>query len=720
MPSLRDTPIRQKLILISLLASGAALLLACAGFVVYELTAHRDTTRSKLLAAGGVVAANSSASLSFEDPRSAETTLSALRAESQVFTACIYDARGDLFASYDRDEARADCRATHGQWMEGELDDRQVGVSVPIVVNGESIGTLLLWSAPLDLAERLPGYASIAVLVMLASGLGSLPLASYLQRFISDPILGLVETSKRVSNKRDFSLRAVRHGGDEVGALVDAFNEMLDQVEARDKLLERHRGSLEQEVNRRTAELISLNEELRGEVAQRRRAEERIRYLAYYDGLTGLPNRQLFNERLDDALNFSGRIGRSVCLLFIDLDHFKQVNDTLGHSVGDELLREVAERVLASVRSSDVVARREVETGSEVSRLGGDEFTVMLTAVADVQDAAKVAQRILEQLSRPFKMAGHELYTTASIGIAVSPIDGRDAETLLRNADTAMYHAKRQNRNVFQFYTEAMNATASRKLHLASRLRHALEEEQLSLTYQPLLDKTGQRVTGAEALLRWEDAELGRVGPDEFIPIAEDTGLVVPMGEWVLRTACRQARAWQLQGLPEIRMAVNLSSHQLRQSSVSETVASILAETRLPPRCLELEMTETAILDHGDRTIVSLRELQEMGVGLALDDFGTGYSSLSYLRRFPIERVKIDRSFVGGIPESRDDATLTSAIIAMAHGLRLAVVGEGVETPEQAAFLRERGCDELQGYLFSPPVPAEAFEEILREPRNGG
>ncbi len=714
MRSFRDTPIKQKLIAISLLSSGTALLLACAGFVAYDLSAYKKAELEKLASVAGVIAENSVSAIIFEDPESAELTLTALRAEKKIVTACIYREDGKLFAAYSRDPRPDSCGATSTQHAFEERGENTIVFARPITSAGESIGTIVVSSDSIDLLQRLARYGSIMGLVMLAAGLGSLPLASKLQRFISGPISRLVETSRHVSAEKDFSVRAVAQSGDEVGVLVGAFNEMLEQIEVRDLELGRHRENLEEAVEQRTVELKSVNQELKNQISQRENAEERIRYLAYYDGLTGLPNRQLFQERLGKSLATAKKLGRVVALLFLDLDRFKQVNDTLGHSVGDELLCEVAQRVVKSVRFTDVVSRPETEAiEHEVSRLGGDEFTVLLTQLADPQDAAKVASRMLEELKKPLPVGGYELVTTASIGIAVFPFDGADAETLLRNAETSMYHAKSHHRNTFEFYTEAMNTTAARKLHIANRLRYAMKEGALTLYYQPLRNAATGRLSGAEALLRWNDSEMGPVGPDEFIPIAEDTGLIIGIGAWVLRTACAQVRAWREAGYREIRIAINVSTHQLRQQNWVDTVAQTLKRAELSPAQVELEVTETAILHPDDVTISSLARLNEMGIGLALDDFGTGYSSLSYLRRFPIARVKIDRSFVGDITADPEDAALTTAILTMARSLRLKVVAEGVETLEQADFLRERGCDELQGYLLGRPVPPEEFERFL-------
>ncbi|NQZ96756.1 MAG: EAL domain-containing protein [Myxococcales bacterium] len=462
--------------------------------------------------------------------------------------------------------------------------------------------------------------------------------------------------------------------------------------------------------NGRVRSVLSLSLD----ITDRVRAEEQIRSLAFYDSLTGLPNRRFFLERLEAALDSARRHGRLMALLFLDLDHFKRVNDTLGHSAGDRLLAQVAERLQSCVRTSDAVARTSASEGdTSVSRLGGDEFTLLLSEISTANDAAAVADRVVDALSTPFNLDRHEVFANPSIGIAVFPHDAGDAESLLRNADVAMYSAKSLGRNCYRFYADSMNETALRNLYLDGRLRGALDRDEFRLVYQPVRDARTGDLIGAEALLRWEDGESGLVSPAEFIPIAEDTGTILQIGEWVLQTACGQWSEWQRQGYVVPRLAVNLSGVQLRQDDLVDRIVEILEAAQLSPGKFELEITESTIMQEDASTISALSRLAEMGIGIALDDFGTGYSSLSYLRRFPIHRVKIDRSFVGGIATHPDEAALTSAIIAMAHSLRLSVVAEGVETQEQAIFLCDHGCDELQGYLFSPPIPAAKFRGYL-------
>ncbi|CAM9425985.1 unnamed protein product [Discosporangium mesarthrocarpum] len=455
------------------------------------------------------------------------------------------------------------------------------------------------------------------------------------------------------------------------------------------------------------------------DITARIRAEQRIRHLAYFDSLTSLPNRELFREQIEAALDRSRRTGRVLALLFLDVDRFKQVNDSLGHSIGDELLVQTADRLRAAVRGSDSVGRAggeriEIEERRmPISRLGGDEFTILLQDLEHAQDAARVARRVLHSLSRPFDLGNREIFAGASIGIAVWPDDGQDTEALLAAADAAMYHAKDRGGNGYAFFSPEMNATSTRRLQLETDLRHALERHQFVLHYQPLRDSKTGRVSAVEALVRWVNGDGEMVRPDEFIPLAEETGSIVPIGEWVLRTACRQLVSWREAGFAPIRMSVNLSVEQLRDLGMANAVEQVLFDTGLSPADLELEITESCILEQSANIVAGIGALSELGIGFALDDFGTGYSSLSALQRFPIDRLKIDRSFVSGIGESESDENLTSAIVALANRLGLAVVAEGVETEEQARVLTELGCQELQGYLFSKPLPAEECEAFL-------
>ncbi|RLW68569.1 MAG: hypothetical protein B6D71_13410 [gamma proteobacterium symbiont of Stewartia floridana] len=450
------------------------------------------------------------------------------------------------------------------------------------------------------------------------------------------------------------------------------------------------------------------------DITERKRWDEKIRYLAYCDSLTDLPNRQAFKEQVSKAINTAKRHSRIGAVLYLDLDEFKRINDTLGHDIGDMLLQHITKRLVEQLRVSDTISFSPGQfAGKNIARLGGDEFTVLLDEIEEPEDAAIVAKRVQSVIASSYNLNGHDVYVTPSIGIAIFPRDGHDVEELLKNADTAMYHAKAVGKNNFQFYTEQMNALAATRLKLEGKLRKALVSKEMELYYQPQIDmRTGQLVS-AEALLRWHQPELGMIPPDEFIPIAEETGMIIELGEWVLNEACRQNKAWQDSGHQSIRVAINLSSMQFIQRDLSHKVDNSLRSSGLDPKYLEFEITESILMRNVNETIATLNEFKMMGINISVDDFGTGYSSLSYLKRFPLNSLKIDRSFIRDIPENADDVTITSAIIAMAHQLNLGVVAEGVESQRQLDFLHQQGCEMAQGYFFSKPLPAEEFEAML-------
>ncbi len=439
------------------------------------------------------------------------------------------------------------------------------------------------------------------------------------------------------------------------------------------------------------------------DVTERKRYERELEYQASRDSLTGLANRALLNDRLAQAVAYARREERQFAVAFIDLDHFKVVNDSLGHSRGDALLREVAQRLGPLVREGDTVAR-----------LGGDEFVIVLYGIDGTASLPNALQRILDALSHPFMLEGNELFVTCSIGATIYPQDGQDPETLLRNADLAMYQAKEQGRNGYRFYTAEMNLAAGERLTLERELRHAIQNDEFTLFYQPLVDLVSGQIAGAEALIRWQHPQRGIVPPDRFIPLAEETGLIIPIGEWVLRTACTQNKAWLERGLA-VPVAVNLSARQFRQPNLARQIGQIVRECGLPPHLLELELTESMVMEHPGDVIAALAELRALGLRLALDDFGTGYSSLSRLKHLPIDTLKIDRAFVQDITSNADDAAIAVSVISLAHTLNRRVVAEGVETEAQLKYLRSRHCDVIQGYFFSRPVPAEAFTRLLAE-----
>ncbi|WP_456239178.1 sensor domain-containing protein [Pseudomonas schmalbachii] len=442
------------------------------------------------------------------------------------------------------------------------------------------------------------------------------------------------------------------------------------------------------------------------DISERKASERRIHRLAYYDALTHLPNRTLFQDRLHTALQHAERHGQWVVLMFLDLDRFKPINDSLGHAAGDRMLKEVAERLSQCVSDDDTVAR-----------MGGDEFTLLLTGQGSREQALnraiQVAEKILAGLTRPFALEGREFFVTASIGIALSPQDGAELNKLMKNADTAMYHAKEMGKNNYQFYQAEMNARALERLELESDLRRAIEQNEFVLHYQPQFTGDGRRLTGAEALLRWQHPRRGLITPSEFVPVLEELGLITQVGDWLLGEACRQLKVWHREKVRVPKISVNLSARQFADGQLGTRIARILEETGTPPACLELELTESILMSDVSQAMHTLSRLKHLGLAVAVDDFGTGYSSLNYLKQFPIDVLKIDRTFVDGLPHGEQDAQIARAIIAMAHSLSLMVIAEGVESQEQLDFLREHGCDEVQGFLFGRPMPAEQFATLF-------
>ncbi len=494
-------------------------------------------------------------------------------------------------------------------------------------------------------------------------------------------------------------------------------DEFMRQIKSRGVI-----ANFEAQIRRRNGEIIWIAENARvvrndaghvvcyegtvEDVTERKLYQARIEQQANYDTLTGLANRSLLNDRLQQAILTAASYGTRLAVVFVDLDRFKFINDSLGHHVGDELLRAMAERLKSSVRESDTVAR-----------LGGDEFVLLINGQRDPDAVAVVLERMLSDISQPWTIPQGDFNVTCSIGVALYPDDGDSAQTLLKHADTAMYRAKEKGRNNFQFFTAELNALITQRLELENKLRRALERQQFELHYQPRIDLQTRRIVGAEALIRWQVSPHEVVPPARFIPIAEEIGLITPIGKWVLRTACQQNKVWQDAGLEPFVISVNVSARQFRQENFAQTVADVLRETGLEARYLEIELTESAVMHDAEQFIAMLDALNDLGVQIALDDFGTGYSSLSYLKRLPVDRLKVDRSFVQDIAIDNDDATIVKTIIALGHNLGLKVVAEGVETELQLDFLRDNGCDELQGYYFAHPLSAREFAQTLFAPR---
>lgn len=489
----------------------------------------------------------------------------------------------------------------------------------------------------------------------------------------------------------------------ELDAREKAASEREHEIRAADTMqaTSDHRMTMLQQAN---AHLVTATVEAYKLTEQVEIAKIQLDHLAHHDGLTDLPNRMLLQDRLSQAIELAHRQSRQLAVMFMDLDRFKHINDSLGHAVGDQLLQSVARCLLSCVRHSDTVSRQ-----------GGDEFVLLLPYIGHAEDAAISAQKMLAALALPHHIERHDLHVSVSIGISIYPDDGLDAETLLKNADTAMYHAKENGRNNFKFFEQGMNARAVERQSIEASLRRALERQEFVLHYQPKINLHCGTMVGVEALIRWQHPEQGLLAPAQFVPIAEDSGLILPIGRWVLREACLQARAWRNAGLPPITIAVNTSALEFRAKDFLDNIRTTLEDACLEPRYLELELTESVLMRDAESTDCVLHALADLGVKLAIDDFGTGYSSLSYLRKFPIDTLKIDQSFVNRMSNNPDDATIVSAVINMGKSLKKHVIAEGVETPEQYAFLLAQNCDEGQGYHFGYPMPAEALAALLRK-----
>jgi diguanylate cyclase (GGDEF)-like protein len=497
----------------------------------------------------------------------------------------------------------------------------------------------------------------------------------------------------RISEENELSHRVNADGHDEISSVANQINSMMNIIESSHE-------QLENRVRERTQELQKTNIQLEQEIAERKSVEkdlllhkEHLARLAHYDELTGLPNRVFFSEILNKTIIHAKEIGARFALFFIDLDRFKKINDALGHPTGDLVLKEFADKFKTTLRRGDILAR-----------LGGDEFVILLNDISDPKTIGSIAENIFKMCTKPIKIRSHEFFISASIGICIYPNDGASLEDLLKNADMAMYKAKRAGGNVYQYYTQEMNQEASAYIELEAQIRKAIANNEFILHYQPKYTLKDGQICGVEVLIRWESPEKGLIMPDKFIPIAEETGLIMQIGEWVMRDACRTNKAWQEQGFKPISVAVNVSAKQFKHQDLVNLVASILKETQLAPEYLELEITETAIMENVEAGIAKLNDIRKMGVKVSIDDFGTGYTSISYLKQFPISVLKVDKSFIKGIPYNQNDNAITSGVIALAHSLGLQVVAEGVETNEQLQYLAEHNCDIVQGYYLSKPL----------------
>lgn len=660
---LRNVSIKSKMFWIVLGSNFLAVLVVSALVISGQYGQFKKILEDDLLIQANIVADNSAAAVAFNDQKVAQETLLALRGAPNVRQAAIYLPNGVPFAEYKRDWSQPDLPMPEKGGVSYSGDN--LDISHPIQKAGQELGTLFIRS-DMDLLYqsmwRALGATLLAAVVALALAFA---IMRWLQRIIIHPLSRLNELMHAVSDDKDYSVRSNDSGKDEIGFLAAGFNQMLEKIDAHDN---------------------------------------KLRKIAHYDSVTDLPNRHYFNQRLEDAIGVAEREKQSVGVLFIDLDNFKVVNDTLGHNVGDLLLKRVSDKISRTLRGGDCVCR-----------IGGDEFAVILQELPGHADAAIVAGKILNEMAKPLWLNDSEIYIGASIGIGLYPDDAPDMNTLLRCADVAMYYAKSRGKNNYQLFQQDMEGKALKRLALESAMRKALEMREFVLHYQPQVDVASGKIIAVEALIRWPRPDLGVVGPSDFIPVAEESGLIIPIGDWVLRTACRQAKQWLDAGMP-MRVAVNLSGRQFSDENLVSNILAITREIDLPAEMLELEITESMLMESRDAPINKLEELKTAGFMLSVDDFGTGYSSMSYLKRFPIHALKIDRSFIQDLPSNADDAAITKAIVSMANSLGLEIVAEGVETPAQVDFLRENGCNVSQGFFFGAAVPADQITGMLSTP----
>lgn len=677
--------IQKTLQLVLLITSCSALLLATVGFAVNDWFTSREQMKERMRAQATIIGNNSVAALMFNDEQSAAKTLATLESESDIVGAVLFTAGGMSFAHYRRD-------VTNGENMQlesaGDLSGR-IFVQAPIRYDGEVIGSIQLIADNSGWLQQQLFRLGTVFGLFIISLVVALLFAQRLQRVVTEPVLALAGTARRISKRRDYSLRAEKLSRDEIGVLVDDFNEMLNQIQVRDAELQKNHAHLEEKVLSRTAELEEL--------------ASKFEHQAYHDALTGLANRITFEQRLKEAISQAKRNQTELVVLFFDLDRFKRINDTLGHTVGDKLLVNVSKRLRSTLRGSDTLAR-----------FGGDEFAVLMLD-AHQESAGDVACKLLAAVNEPMLVDGHNLHVSTSIGISAYPHDGDNVEDLLKNADTAMYRSKDKGGRQFTFFASEMNARVERRLLLENKLRQAIDGSLLYLAYQPKWDTASGALVGVEALVRWRDEAEGNISPAEFIPLAEECGLIHDIDLWVLEEACREILALKQQCGSELQLSVNFSPSHFIRFDICEEVSSVLRRTHFPGHDLELEITENLVGPDVVDISSKIHAIRDLGVEISIDDFGTAYSSLSRLKQLPLNTLKIDKSFIQDLEEDPDDKTLVRTIIAMAHNLNMKVVAEGVETQAQYDFVREHQCDMVQGYLLGKPISAEELEILLKQ-----
>ena len=666
--------LRSKLRLVIILPCFLVLVLSQLSYLASSFSSFKQESSERLTALSEIIGADIELAMVFGDDKAVEKSITSLRADPAIKQIIVLNESGQIRAYFHKTDAGPSNLQQRLKTLRSragvQIFEMNPVIERPIVLGTEHLGTILIEQDEYVITRKLSLSVGISIVVLLLALTLSFFLANRFQRIITDPVTAMATTMQEVSLTKDYSIRVPASDTDEMDILADRFNEMLSEIERRDvDLLDR---------------------------------QDQLHHMANFDVLTALPNRALFSDRLEQALRRAARSGERMAVLFIDLDDFKVINDTHGHRTGDRLLLETATRLAAGTRSEDTLAR-----------LGGDEFTIFLQDIKTVENALFVANKHIENLFSPYQIDDKRLFVSASIGVALFPEHGTTAESLIKSADSAMYLAKETGKNSVELFTDSLHLKLSEKLGLSNDLHRALEQGEFELYYQPRINLVRNSWAGAEALIRWNHPKQGLVPPDKFIPLAEQTGMILPIGEWVLREACRQLHQWHCQGFHLPRISVNVSPLQLQRQDLPGIVKDAVTSNNLCTQSLELEIVESALVENLGRSISILRELQDIGIRISIDDFGTGYSSLSYLRTLPIDILKIDRSFVLNIHESEEDEQIFAAIIAMSQSLGLDVVTEGIECVEQAQVLKKHNCLEAQGYFFARPMQADKLLQLF-------
>jgi len=680
--------IQNKLLIINLTVTTTALLFAVIMTVYSEYSNNRSSVLESLLVRAKMVGSNSTAALVFDDAEGARDILQAFSESKDVQVAVIYDNNNRALARYIKQQSNA-ASGSHDtlESLDNVIDiekpnediDFMLAKHINIIHNiefdNETIGKLFIKADVSHLYDEIIQYLFFtSSMALVGLGLASILLLK-LRQSITWPLQKLTSLMDSVTENNDYSIRAENDSSDEIGILSRGFNKMLKHIQIND-------------------------EKLAHELAERYKAEEHLDKLAYYDVVTDLPNRHFFHQKLVQVIEQAINKKSIMALVFLDLDNFKIVNDTLGHNTGDLLLKQASSRLSSVVRQSD-----------HICRIGGDEFAIIIENIKQIDDAAVVTTKCIESLSKPFVFDGKNFFIGVSIGISICPDDAITANDLLVNADMAMYEAKLNGKNNYQYYDRKMNVAHSKKYQLESDLRHAIEQDQLELHYQPQVDAQSGMLSGVEALMRWDHPEKGMIEPDVFIPVAEESGLILKLGEWLLNTACTHAKQIDSSALKGIRVAVNISAKQMLEKSFIDIVLTALKRSGASPSLLEFELTESILMDDGEILHSNVNQLKQLGISVVIDDFGAGFSSMGYLKSFPINMLKIDKSFISGLPDSSEDAAITQAVIAMSHSLNIKVIAEGVEHKSQVDLLRNYTCDYIQGYYYAKPMP---FDDLFK------